>query len=108
MSTHSVYGVIYTQTAQDDLEQIALFYAQTADLTVVELILGRIDSAVMTLEQMPRRCQAVQFDTKGRDIRKLSIPKTPIIAYFEIIQQMVYILKIEHGKADQRHLFEYL
>lgn len=107
MSTDEIYGVIYTQTAQDDLDGIALFYAQTADLMVVELILGRIDSATMTLEYMPRRCQAVEFDTKGREIRKLSIPKTPIIAYFEIIQNTVYILKIEHGKADQQRLFEY-
>ncbi|UNU73166.1 type II toxin-antitoxin system RelE/ParE family toxin [Moraxella nasovis] len=96
------YSVIYEQSAQDDLNNIASFYAKTTkNIDVVMMVLERIEVATNTLKTMPRRCKSVNFYTKGCEIRKLFVPKPPVIVYFEILGECVYVLKIKHSRADQ-------
>ncbi|MDO5651224.1 MAG: type II toxin-antitoxin system RelE/ParE family toxin [Moraxella sp.] len=103
----SIYDVVYEPLAQSDLNKIAEYYTKTADFDVASVILERIATATDTLTTMPERCKVIDLPNNAQ-IRRLLVPKTPIIVYFEIIASTVHVLKIEHGKADQSHLADLL
>ncbi len=96
------YKISYEEEALQALEDIAFYFAQQNEYLVGKNIIERIKVSIDSLKIMPNRCVNSNFSP---NVKKLSIPKLPYIAYFSIKNDTVYIMEILHGSRNQDYLY---
>ncbi|TXJ06547.1 MAG: type II toxin-antitoxin system RelE/ParE family toxin [Acinetobacter sp.] len=99
------YNIIYEQQAQEDLQEILLYYATVGGYELAESISTQIMTSIAQLDIMPNRCQISDFSDS---IRKLTIQDLPYVAYFDVLGFNVHVLEIIHGSRNQNFLYEKL
>lgn len=103
MKDYKIYEIIYEPSAKNNLDEILLYYASLGGFILAESISNQISLNIEKLEFMPTRCPISSFSSS---IRKLVIKNLPLVAYFEIIDDKVYILEILHTSRKESFLYK--
>ena len=84
--------VLWTQRAEQDLEDILAYYIEEAGIRVAQSIYKRIRAHVETLKQFPERVRS------GRvaGTRECVIPRLPFIAVIQVEGDKVVVLSMLH------------
>ena len=84
--------VLWTERAEQDLEDILTYYLSAAGVRVAKSIYGRIRTQVQSLKQFPERARP------GRvaGTREYVIARLPFIAVIQVQGDAVFILDIVH------------
>lgn len=96
------YTIFYHGDAQDDLFQIALFYAQKAGVEKAQAILDDIKTQIQSLQIHPERCMVYP---RLPIYRRLLIQKLPYWVYFLMHDNQVWIVRILHTSRNHNHFF---
>lgn len=84
--------VLWTVPARSDLRD-ALAYVQTRNPRAATALLARIDSAVRSLADQPRRGRPGRVE----GTRELVVTDTPYIVPYRIVGETIQILRVWHA-----------
>jgi len=87
-----MFKINWTKEAEQDLENILLYYLEHAGLSVAESVYSRIHEQIETLKFLPERCRIGRIqETWGYVIARL-----PYIAVVHVDNDTVSVLNIVH------------
>lgn len=84
--------VRWSEDAENDLENIVLYYLEQAGVRVAKSVYARIGMQVESLEQFPERARPGRVS----GTREYIISKLPYIAVVDVVEDTVIVLNIVH------------
>lgn len=88
----AMFAVQWTQEAEEDLDNILLYYLENAGELVAESIFGRIHAQVGSLQMFPERCRIGRVP----GTKEYVISRLPYIAVVKIEPGTVWVLNVIH------------
>lgn len=94
-------NVVFSPQAREDLREIFLYIAEDSPATA-RLVLSRIKERVKELKDNPH------IGRPGRvpGTRELVILKTPYLAPYQVVENVIQILRIYHGSRQWPERFD--
>ncbi len=87
-----MFKICWSEEAEQDLENILLYYLEQVGMRVAESVYGRIRNQVGALEKFPERSRAGRVS----GTREYVISQLPYIAVIEVAKDAVIVLNIIH------------
>ncbi len=94
-------NVVFSPQAREDLREIFLYIAEDSPATA-RLVLSRIKERVKELKDNPH------IGRPGRvpGTRELVILKTPYLAPYQVVENVIQILRVYHGSRQWPERFD--